>query len=634
MKIRITFFFCLVSFWIQAQTFNIPFSEHRIIEWLSCEEVQNPREYQTSIGIQNLLNDQIELRFRTIESHIPADWDYRCNGQTGTVTNCYTNLDQTDFIGGGQRIFFDHNIEFLSAPKSTDSLTAKVEVFDINDPTFKDTMEMKVIMRVPNPMPIDLDFGLENQRDERPFKPNSPSENRSDFMFFGEVVNPYQNKEMIWEEIFSYVPNDWDYDCMGDNNLAAAMCQNTSGTFNVNCEETFELQFEIDINKIGNKRDSIVKKWVIYDPDDRASTEAELGFTIVKCPIFGQGNLINFSGPSSFCEGEDITLSVDPNLPNIQWTVDGQNINDMSTITIPVASLITVSTSDIIGCGLADTLELEVQSPFDEQICVVTSDSVSGNNLVVWEKTDGVGTDYYKVYRESIIIGEYDSIGMVPFTEVSSFLDVNADPRVTSYQYKISTVDNCENESELSDAHKTLHLTSSQGVNGEVNLIWDNYKGIPFSTVNILTGPTLDSMQLLSQRPSNSFTYTDLTPQFDPVYYQIEIVLDNACTARKSTDYLRVRSNPVNYGVSSVGNTFLSSKVEVFPNPTSNLFFVKIEFEKALQFSITDLSGKVLFTNSAKAKSTEKVQVDLPEGIYLFVGKTDEGSFAKKLIVN
>ena len=634
MNIRITFFLCLVSFFVQAQTINIPFSEHKIIEWLNCEDVQNPKEYITSIGIRNLLNDQIELRYRTIESHIPADWNYRCTGLTGAISNCYTNLDQTDFIDGGQRIFFDHNIELLSAPESTDSLTAKVEVYDVNNPSFKDTMEINILIRVPDPMPIALDEDTKEQRNVGLFFPGTPIANRANFSFFGEIQNPYSNKEMRWEETFSYIPTEWDYDCSNNNNLAFDICQNTSGNFNVDCLEMFDLQMAIDILKIGNKKDSMTKRWVIYDPDDRASTEVELGFTIVKCPISGQGDFINFSGPSSFCEGDDITLSVDPNLPNIRWTVDGQRISGVSMITVPAAELITVSTSEDIGCELIDTLELEVQAPYDDQICVVTSDSVSGNNLVVWEKTDGEGTEYFKVYRESIIIGEYDSIGMVPFNEVSSFLDVNADPRVTSYQYKISTVDNCGNESELSDAHKTLHLTSSQGVNGEVNLIWDNYKGIPFSTVNILTGPTLDSMQLLTQRPSNSFTYTDLTPLFDPVYYQIEIILNNACTARRSTDYFSVRSNAVSYGVSSVRNAFFDSKVEVFPNPSSDFFFVKNEFEKTLDFSITDLSGKTIFTSSAKAKSTEKVHIDLLEGIYLFVGKTVGGTFAKKLIIN
>lgn len=634
MNIKITIFLCLVSFLVQAQTFNIPFSEHRIIEWVNCEFVQSPREYQTSIGIRNLLNDQIELRYRTIESHIPTDWDYTCTGLTGTISNCYTDLDQTDFIGGGQRIFFDHNIEFLSAPESTDSLTAKVEIFDVNDPSFKDTVDLRIVMIVPNPIPIQMDLDTRNHQEESLFFSNT---NISSFGFRGEVLNPYINKEMYWEEIYSYTPTDWEIDCdarIRGNNISFDMCQNKNGSFYLNCLDQFDLEFKIDISKIGNKRDSLIRRFVIYDPDNRAATEIEFGFTIIKCLRISQADLIDYSGPNSFCDGELISLSVDPNLEAILWQVDGQIVSGSPSITIPVGNLITVSSEDFFGCRVLDTLELEVQSPFDEQICVVTTDSVSGNNLVVWEKTDGEGTEYFKVYRESIIIGEYDSIGMVPFNEISSFLDSNADPRVTSYQYKISTVDNCGNESELSDAHKTLHLTSSQGVNGEVNLIWDNYKGIPFSTVNILTGSTLDSMQLLTQRPSNSFTYTDLTPLFDPVFYQIEIILNDACTARRSTDYFSVRSNAVSYGVSSVRNTFFDSKVEVFPNPSSDFFFVKNEFEKALQFSITDLSGKTIFTNFARAKSTEKVHIDLPKGIYLFIGKTDEGSFAKKLIIN
>ena len=315
--------------------------------------------------------------------------------------------------------------------------------------------------------------------------------------------------------------------------------------------------------------------------------------------------------------------------------MDGEIFRDVSSITVPAGELIRVTSSDDIGCQTADTLELEVQTPYEEQICVVTSDSLSGNNLIVWEKTDGEGTEYFKVYRESIVIGEFDSIGMVPFDQLSFFIDNNADPRVTSYQYKISAVDNCGNESELSAPHKTLHLTSSQGVNGEVNLIWDNYAGIPFSTVNILTGPSLDSMNLLRQRPSNTFTYTDLTPQFDPVFYQVEIILDDACTARKTaTDFFRIRSNPVSYASVSVSDVYLNSKVHVFPNPTSDFFFIENDFDSRLDYSLTDLSGKVVQSGFAKARSREKVQVDLPKGVYNLIGKSGEGVVSKKLSFN
>lgn len=634
MKIKITTLFFFVVFSLNAQqTFNIPFPEHRIIDYISCDNVHDPQEYLTSIGVTNLLNDPIEVQFRTIESHVPTGWNFNCNGDWMGASNCFTNLNSTGTIQGGQRVWIDHNIQFLSAPEKTDSITAKVEVLNPDFPDYKDTIEMKVVFVVFDlQQVVEIDSDIQFSRDERVFVPGSGF---SPISFGGEILNPYNDKAIQWEETFSYIPPDWEFDCAQRNSATDDFCQKTNGTINFNCRLDFRLNIEYNITKIGTKRDSMIKRWVMYDPDDRAATEVEFGFTIVKCPLFAQADIINFTGPTSFCAGEEITLSVDPNLPNVRWMVDGERFSGVSSITVPAGELITVTSSDDIGCQVSDTLELEVQTPYEEQICVITSDSLSGNNLIVWEKTDGEGTVYFKVYRESIIIGEYDSIGVVSFDQLSFFEDDAVDPRVTSYQYKISAVDDCGNESELSTPHKTLHLTSSQGVNGEVNLIWDNYQGIPFSTVNILTGPNLDSMKLLTQRPSNSFTYTDLNPQTDPVFYQIEIILDDACTARKTaTDFFSIRSNAVSYGSSSVSNVYLNSKVQVFPNPTSDFFFLENDFDSRLDYSISNMSGKVLQTGFAKARSSEKVQVDLPKGIYYLIGKSEEGVVSKKLIFN
>ena len=60
--------------------------------------------------------------------------------------------------------------------------------------------------------------------------------------------------------------------------------------------------------------------------------------------------------------------------------------------------------------------------------------------------------------------------------------------------YKIAAIDVCTNESDLSPAHKTVHLTMNEGVNGEVNLIWNPYEG--FTVSNYLIYRSIDGGQM------------------------------------------------------------------------------------------------------------------------------------------
>lgn len=121
-----------------------------------------------------------------------------------------------------------------------------------------------------------------------------------------------------------------------------------------------------------------------------------------------------------------------------------------------------------------------------EQICIVLVDSTTGKNLIVWEKTPNVATDYYKIWKESTTAGVYNLIGTVPYNNLSQFTDTSSHPQQQSDRYKISVVDTCGNESQMSTAHRTLHLSVSQGFPSGVELNWqDSYEGFTFYTYQL-----------------------------------------------------------------------------------------------------------------------------------------------------
>jgi len=178
-----------------------------------------------------------------------------------------------------------------------------------------------------------------------------------------------------------------------------------------------------------------------------------------------------------------------------------------------------------ISC-ISDTGTTSVQIP---EICIVTVDSASNKNVVVWEKTAYPAASY-NIYRETSTPSVYDSIGNVPYDSLSIFIDLTSSPDVKSDRYKISAIDPSGTESGLSNAHSTMQLTATDSM-GVVNLIWDSYEGFAFSTYTIWRGTNLDSMIVIAFIPSSFTTYSDVAPPSDTICYMIEVVYATGCTA-------------------------------------------------------------------------------------------------------
>ena len=101
---------------------------------------------------------------------------------------------------------------------------------------------------------------------------------------------------------------------------------------------------------------------------------------------------------------------------------------------------------------------------------MMTVDSLTGKNQVVWNKTPGQRTMEYQIFKETNVAGQYAQIGTVPYLNMSVFTDVNSVPQQQPDRYKIIAVDSCGNPSDTSDLHRTIHLQSNFGSGGEVNL--------------------------------------------------------------------------------------------------------------------------------------------------------------------
>ena len=187
-----------------------------------------------------------------------------------------------------------------------------------------------------------------------------------------------------------------------------------------------------------------------------------------------------------------------------------------------------------LGCDSTIALNLTVHASENTQLCMVSVEE--GLNLLRWNKE--VPVEYYKIYREGITAGEYDLMDSVPSSDPAYWVDQESNPRARSYRYRISSVDSCGNESELSNIHKTMHLTISRGLNNSWNLVWTEYEGTSYSTYKIYRGTNPSDLTEIDVIPAGgNTTYTDENaPSSGSVYYQVGILLNQPCSETKSAD--------------------------------------------------------------------------------------------------
>src|SRR6056297_1740509 len=97
---------------------------------------------------------------------------------------------------------------------------------------------------------------------------------------------------------------------------------------------------------------------------------------------------------------------------------------------------------------------------FPPQIGIVTIDTATWKNMVVWQRVSGYETEHYNVYREDIPGNGFNLIGSLPYSELPIFVDMASEPSQQSYSYKITAVNSFSVETDISlcMAHKTLFI--------------------------------------------------------------------------------------------------------------------------------------------------------------------------------
>ena len=370
-------------------------------------------------------------------------------------------------------------------------------------------------------------------------------------------------------------------------------------------------------------------QWNTGETGDYVSTDTSASFSYVASDANGclyysnQLDVTIYPNPiadlfltndTTFCLGENNTISTWDYFQDYTWndgsTADSVDVIDNATLW--------VSVMDTNGCfATSDTIDINVWKPYEEDsICILTVDT-SNHNQIIWNKTKDVRTFEYRIYKQNPTTGLMDYVASHPASGVLSvWSDVNSNAGVTSTRYAISVLDSCGNESELSPIHKTMHLTINEGINGEVNLIWDGYEGIDVITYEIWRGSSPLQMFKIDDVPAANFTYTDLNAPVGLVFYKIVVVNPYICNPTfgktgEADNYGTTESNVVDYA--------LTDNIIIYPNPfkqQTRVVWSNPDLE-SYSISIYDATGRlVMYDPDVPQTYYELSRGNLPSGVY------------------
>jgi hypothetical protein len=332
--------------------------------------------------------------------------------------------------------------------------------------------------------------------------------------------------------------------------------------------------------------------------------KATVNNIIVSC-----GNAANLSVSSNYSGSGILSYSWSPSIG-----LSATNIsNPTATLKNKTNYSVVVNTPN--GCSSTANVELNTSmNVFNPTICMVSVNE-NDKNVIIWQRIVNSAIDSFYIYRESSQqTDKYDLIGKLPYTTQGVYTDTLSNARVQSNKYKIASKDVCGFLTAKSAEHKTMHLTINKGIGNKWNLIWEQYFGLTVSSYKIYRGTTKTNLTEIASTAGGNTTYTDETAPTGDVYYQIGVVLPQACTNLKSSGYESSLSNIMSSAdITGIANTSITETF-IYPNPAfDKLNFVNIHSANATVM-IFDMRGKQVLN-----KQIGKGQVDisiLSNGVY------------------
>lgn len=290
-----------------------------------------------------------------------------------------------------------------------------------------------------------------------------------------------------------------------------------------------------------------------------------------------------------------------------------------------------VTVTDGNNCYKIDTVSIVSSLPYFS-ICLVTVDTLSWKNKIMWEPVLGLNILGFNVFKE-VSTNVYSGIGYVPYGDPCVLIDYGSNPAAHGDKYKISALDSCSTESPKSPYHKTMNLTIA-AFGSTMGLNWDSYvdESGDYTPAKyyIYRGSSPTNMTLLDSISGSFNSYNDANV-FDVYYYIIGVKKDPPCDIYgNGNSFSNIKDNSTLVGIiehSSNNHEALS----IFPNPANDMLYFKSETTSPYTVSIYDITGKLIIQQT----SPEKIDVSKwPAGVYCYKIKDKENYNCGRLIIS
>jgi len=346
---------------------------------------------------------------------------------------------------------------------------------------------------------------------------------------------------------------------------------------------------------------------------------------------------ISASGSIAGCTGGSVLLQGTAGYASYNWSTGAGTQN----ISVTQTGVYTLTVTNTAGCSASASYTVSNSPTAAPELCIVSNDSASVHPLLVWNKPVSSAIDSFVVYRETGVTNQYARIAAQPYSAFSTYADNSADMRVRSYRYKLALLDTCGNESPMSTAHKTIHLSVLLGPDYSYALFWEAYEGFAVPSYTVFRGTRPDSLVVVDVLADGNTSYIDYNPPLATLYYQIAVENPGGCSpSQKTTTGTFITRSNIAGGtgiVSSVADyEDVLEGIRVMPNPFAGTLGIALGNMNTQNYSVAiiDLLGKTVYSSQGHNSPALSLDLqDLKPGVYyLVLTDANANRFVKKLM--
>lgn len=386
---------------------------------------------------------------------------------------------------------------------------------------------------------------------------------------------------------------------------------------------------------------TVTSTFTYYAEDITCDTSSRTPITYTVNPL----PIISITGDSFTCSGGSVLLTAS-GAGSFSWSTGA--LTNTVTVSPTLPTTYTVTGTDLNNCSNTQIHFINTTTVPVPEICMVTVDSTSQNNLIIWDKTLYPEADTFYIYRDTAN-SAYGLIGKVAYADLSLFADTlrtlyaaNGDPSASSWRYKLAIRDTCGNLGPKGNYHQSIFMQNNNG-----NFTWTEYKiegqviPVPslsnylFKRDDNATG-AWNTIQTLS---ASSTAYTD--PNYamfqSTADWRVETVWSISCTATAKQGgngvmgaIVKSKSNITNnrlLGIAGTGRLHFG----MYPTPAANS--VTIVTKAGASIEILNSLGQVVMTGNLSAQTNKLDISGLVNGVYHVKLFDNTGYAMKKLLV-